>query len=490
MGPLLTASATELAGMVRTGAVSARELVDAHIARIEAVNPTVNAVVAERFADARREADRADAARSRHGVAKLPPLHGVPCTIKECFAVEGMPQTAGLMARRDYRASADATAVARLRDAGAIVLGVTNTSELCMWMESSNRVYGRTNNPYDRTRIVGGSSGGEGAIIGAGASPFGLGSDVGGSIRMPAFFNGVFGHKPTGTMVPSTGQFPNATGVGLRYLSTGPLCRRAEDLYPLLRILAGPDGRDSACQTWPLGDPDAVRLDRLRVYSVADNGRNPVSDELAQAQARAFAHLRERGARPVGGHWPALRDSFEIWSSMLGEASGVDVFKHTLGRSVRDLWWQLALWTVRRSPHTLPAIALGLIENIGVWTPRRTRRMIAAGEALRRALCEALGDDGVLLFPSYTKPAPRHYEPLLIRFEWAYTAIMNVMELPVTQVPLGLSRAGLPLGVQVVAGPGQDHIAIAVALELERAFGGWVPPWRDQHDRTGPGISR
>src|SRR5262249_8717417 len=152
--------------------------------------------------------------------------------------------TGGLYARRGKPATRDATAVKRLRAAGAIPLGVTNVSELCMWMESANTVYGRTSNPYDLARTPGGRSGGEGAIVGAGASPVGLGSDVGGSIRMPAFFCGVFGHKPTGGLIPNTGQFPIAENDALRYLTTGPLCRRAEDLWPIVRTLAGPDGED------------------------------------------------------------------------------------------------------------------------------------------------------------------------------------------------------------------------------------------------------
>lgn len=232
---LTTASAVALARRIRERSVTARAVVDAHIAHLERCNPTLNALVADRFAEARAEADLADEAVRRG--APLGPLHGVPCTIKEAFALTGMPNTSGLVARKGLRATRDATAVQRLRAAGAIPLGVTNVSELCMWMESDNRVYGRSNNPYDPRRIVGGSSGGEGAVVGAGGAPFGLGSDIGGSIRMPAFFNGVFGHKPSAGLVPGSGQFPMATGAATRYLTTGPLARRAEDLYPLLSVM-------------------------------------------------------------------------------------------------------------------------------------------------------------------------------------------------------------------------------------------------------------
>lgn len=153
----------------------------------------------------------------------LGPFHGVPISIKECFALEGMPNSAGLVSRKNYISKEDSTAVKRLRAAGFIPVGVTNTSELCMWMESSNKLYGITRNGYDPNHIVGGSSGGEAAIVSALGAPVGLGSDIGGSIRMPAFFCGVFGHKPTGGRVPGSGQFPVATGPALRYSKTQPM---------------------------------------------------------------------------------------------------------------------------------------------------------------------------------------------------------------------------------------------------------------------------
>jgi len=224
---LLTLSATELARRIRTGKNTSREVVGAHVEQVGRVNGVVNAMVEDRFADALREADEADEMVRSRLPGTLPPFHGVPCTVKESFALRGMPNSSGLVARRHVRASRDATAVGRLRAAGAIPMGVTNVSELCMWMETSNKVYGRTRNPYDPSRIVGGSSGGEGALIGAGASPFGRAADVGGSIRMPAFFNGVFGHKPTGGLIPNTGQFPCGANEAGRYLTTGPIARRA-----------------------------------------------------------------------------------------------------------------------------------------------------------------------------------------------------------------------------------------------------------------------
>jgi fatty acid amide hydrolase 2 len=205
---LLTLSGIELARRIRQGEASSAEVVERHIEQIERVNPRLNAVVRNRFEEARVEAKHADARVRAGNGAELPPLLGVPCTIKESISLSGMPNSSGMVSRAHLTASQDATVVERLRSAGAIPLGVTNVPELTIWAATFNRVYGRTNNAYDPRRVAGGSSGGEGAIVGAGASPFGIGTDLGGSIRAPSFCNGVFGHKPSGGLVPGTGQFP------------------------------------------------------------------------------------------------------------------------------------------------------------------------------------------------------------------------------------------------------------------------------------------
>ncbi len=475
MNELLLLSARRLAALIRAREITSRDAVEAHIAHVKRVNPVLNAMVEDRFDRARAEADAADRCVSEG--APLPPLHGVPCTIKECFALSGMRNTSGLVARGGVRAAADATSVSRVRAAGAIPLGVTNVSELCMWFETSNRVYGRTNNPYDPRRMVGGSSGGEGAIIGAGASPFGVGSDVGGSIRMPAFFNGVFGHKPSGGLVPGSGQYPMAENEAQRYNTTGPLCRRAEDLALLLPIVAGPDGIDTGCVPMAIGDPHGVDVASLVVLDVEDNGGTEVTADLRAAQRRCADHLARRGARIRRLSIDGLDASFEIWSAMLN-AAGDTSFATLLGNGTPvKAGAQLLRWTVRRSPHTLPALILAMLESANKrLLGDRNRRRIEEGRALRRSLTELIGERGVMLYPSFARPAPLHYLPLLRPFEFAYTAIFNVLEFPVRQVRLGLNERGLPIGVQVAAIHGNDHLTIAVALELERAFGGWVPP--------------
>ncbi|MCX5858531.1 MAG: amidase, partial [Proteobacteria bacterium] len=294
MESLLTLSGTRLAEMIRKREVTSAEVVETHIRYAQKVNPTLNAIIQDRFELARKEAREADEKVKTVPPEKLPPFHGVPCTIKECFALAGMPNTSGLLARKGVTAKDNAVTVSRLLSAGVIPLGVTNVPELCMWMETYNKIYGRTNNPYNPGHIVGGSSGGEGAIIGSGASPFGLGSDIGGSIRMPAFFNGIFGHKPTSLTVPNTGQYPVVHGDALRYLTTGPLCRRAEDLVPLMTILAGPDAEHPDLRSFIPKRVAEVKLSGLTVLDVSDNGVTPVSDDLRAAQKKCAEALAAR----------------------------------------------------------------------------------------------------------------------------------------------------------------------------------------------------
>ena len=266
---LLEASATELAALIHARAVSSREVVDVHIARIERVNPLINALANARFSEARREADAIDTKLAHTDRSEpSPPFLGVPCTVKEFFAVTGLPQTAGLLRRKEEVAKSDAVTVTRLREAGAVILGNTNVPEGGLWLETHNLIYGRTNNPWDLSRTSGGSSGGEGALIAAGGSPFGLGSDVGGSIRYPSAFCGIAGHKPSGRLVPNSGQYPTADGVASAYLSSGPMARRVGDLFPLLKVLAGPDAGDPITRAMELGDPSEVSLKGMVVVAL------------------------------------------------------------------------------------------------------------------------------------------------------------------------------------------------------------------------------
>ncbi|HVE69393.1 MAG TPA: amidase, partial [Solirubrobacteraceae bacterium] len=410
-----------------------------------------------------------------------PPDLGVPCTIKESIALAGMPNCAGLVARREHRATESAPTAARLLEAGAIPLGVTNVSEMTMWVESQNFVYGRTSNAYDPRRVAGGSSGGEGAAVGSGGSPMGLGTDIGGSIRLPAFFNGVFGHKASAWLVPNCGHFPPAEGAISRMLALGPLARRAEDLMPLLRIVAGPDPGDPDTRAGvELGDPAQVELRGKPVVLAEETSFIPVRRELREARERAAEALRDAGMevrrvplrsmrRAMDYYLTALRDgaarSFrDLLVEEMGETAKLGL-RHTLPGALR-----------RQGPHTWPTVILLAVERLAARTPSRmTRRALAAGDALAREVDDLL-DGGVMLHPPHPRVAPRHGRT--VGRPWIVTpmAVFNLLGLPVTQVPLGLNSRGLPLGVQVVGGMDDDHVTIAAAMELERRFGGWVPP--------------
>ena len=465
-------SATSLARAIREREVSARDVLEAHLELVEQVNPVVNAIVAERFDAAREEADAADARVAAGG--DLPPLLGVPCTVKESIAVAGMPNSAGLVARGEHRAEADAVTVRRLRDAGAIVLGVTNTSELTMWIEANNRLYGRTYSAYDQKRTAGGSSGGEGAAIGSGFAPFGLGTDIAGSIRLPAFFNGVFGHKPTWGLVPNSGSWPVTRGDAGRMLGTGPLARRAEDLLPLLRLLAGPDGEDELVREMPVGDVEDVPMDGLRVLLSYDASVFRTQRELHAARERASGALAAAGAKVEHVSLKDLRRAMELYLVALAEGAGVTT-EEVLKEAGVDIRWRQML--LPGGPHTPATWILLAAERIGQRGPQwHKQRALAAARSLTEEVEATLGD-AVLLHPPHGKVAPRHGRTVGRPWVLHQTAIFNLLGLPATAVPMGLTEDRLPTGVQVVAGPGRDHATIAVACELERVFGGWVPPW-------------
>jgi len=463
-------SAVDLAAGIRRREVTSLEIVDAHVQRLRATHAQINAVVADRYEDALAEAQVCDqriaqAALRGEPLDELPPLYGVPFTVKESIAVEGMPQTAGVLARKDQKGAVTATAVQRLIDAGAILLGVTNTSELTLWIESDNQIYGRTNNPYDRSRTAGGSSGGEGAAVGVGGSPFGIGADIGGSIRIPALFNGVFGHKPSRGLVPNTGIWPTVNPSAETLLATGPLTRRAEDLMPLLRILAAAD----------LPDPAEVSLDGLTVTTVENFTRWPLAPALRDARERAAGALASAGATVRTVSLPSWREVLLPFLAMLQDDPGshwrptrellTAQGDHSVG--IRDL-------VLGRGGHTLPT-RLTLLGEALPNSKKARRKMLARARELSEELEEAIGD-GVLLHPAQLTLAPKHRHTYGRPWLTNPASIFNLAGVPVTEVPIGLSPDGLPAGVQVAAGHGADHLTIAIAIELEAVFGGWRAP--------------
>ena len=289
------------------------EVVDAHLDRIAEVNPRLNAVVQVTAEAARARAREADAALTRGEL--WGPLHGLPMTVKDSLATAGVVTTAGTPGLRSYVPRTDATAVARLRQAGAILLGKTNCTELCGGGETDNLVYGRTNNPYDLERSPGGSSGGEVAIIAAGGSPLGLGSDFGGSIRGPSHLCGIAGLNPTMGRVPRTGHIPPYGGA-YDTARIGLMARFVEDLALALPIIAGPDGRDPSVVPVPLRDPAAVSLTKLRVAFHTDNGVFPPSADTVAVVRSAAQALADRGVRVEEACPPGLREIMAVAAAL------------------------------------------------------------------------------------------------------------------------------------------------------------------------------
>ncbi len=482
MNELLTMSATELARKIKKGEVNPVELTETHIRRIEAVNPNINAVIVPTFDQAMDQAKEAQEklAAGKGKESDLPPFFGVPCTIKDTFAVRGLTWVGGSYFRKNVIAGEDATVVKRMKDAGFIILGKTNVPEAAMWIESYNKVYGRTRNPYDLSRGVGGSSGGEGAIIAAGGSPAGVGSDIGGSIRYPSFFNGICGHKPTGGLLPQTGHWPPAGGKLATYFACGPMARRVEDLRPMLGLLAGPDGKDTSVQERPLDDPDKVDLKGLRVYYFTDIGIAKAGHEVKRAVMMAAQALEDRGC--VVEHWrpEGIERGVEIWSAALSTYTDHPFEELVFESSDTSYWPEAARFLVGKSRVTTPAMALIFTEIIG--RKFLSRQLAATAEKsvdLQRRIEDKLGDNGILLSPPFSTPAPKHNAPWLRLPAIGFCATFNVLEFPGTIVPVRWTSGGLPVGVLLTGARMSDHLTLAGAKALEEEYGGW---------RIAPGV--
>ncbi|HEY7077093.1 MAG TPA: amidase [Solirubrobacteraceae bacterium] len=428
---LAGAPAIELAALIRRRAVSAAEVVEAHARRIEEVNPAINAVVQ---LDAGRALARARAADDELARGeRVGPLHGVPFTVKDNFEAAGIEMAIGVPERVGVVAHQDATAVARLKAAGAILLGKTNCPPYGGGLETDNPVYGRTNNPYDLERTPGGSSGGEAAIVAACGSPCGLGTDSGASVRVPAHFCGLAAIKPTAGRVPVTGVIDDLGQIGALSdprTQVGVLARSVADVALVLSAVAGPDGRDGGVPPLALGDPAGVALRRLRVAVQIDNGVDPPTNETAATVAAAAEALRDAGAtvrearHPGGGH----ELTHAVWRSYGGEMS-----------------------------------AAGLYDLLRRW------------DAYRTEMLAFLEHHDLILCPVFPEPAPRHGgTPGPDGTDrTSHANPFNLTGWPAATVRCGTSPGGLPIGVQLAAAPWREDVALGAAAALERALGGW-----------------
>jgi amidase len=457
MEEVLALSGTRQAALIRDGELSSRALVEAHLARIDEVNPALNAVVEVLRDSALCAADVVD--RRRAAGEPMRPLEGVPFSIKDSIEVAGTVCSAGTLGFRNAEPSnQDATLVARLRSAGAIPLARTNLPDLLFSFESDNLIFGRTNNPYDHMRTSGGSSGGEAALIASCGSPFGLGSDAAGSVRVPAHYCGIASLKPTSGRLARTGHVPPAGGWLEMVWQIGPMARRVEDLWTMMPILLGMDGKDRTVVPMPYNDPAQVPLRDLRIAFFTNNGISaPDADtrEIIRAAAKALAsevHSVEE-CRP-----PGIEESYDLEMKMIGPDGGDglrDYLKDIGSTQVHPL---LDGWLNKLEPYRTDVAGFA-----GYWSSldKFRNRMYEFGQRF-----------DAIVSPVASTPAAPHgtsVDPEVFR-GFSYTMTYNLTGWPAAVVRGGTSHDGLPIGVQIAANPWREDVTLALARLIEGEY--------------------
>lgn len=506
--PILSLGASQLAKCIAAGEFSAREVVDAHIARIEAVNPQLNAVCVPIFDEARAAALRADEAQARGD--SLGPLHGVPVTIKECFHVAGTASTMGLSALREVIEKHDNPLVAQLRAAGAIVLGKTNVPQLMVLHETDNPIYGRTNNPWNVDRTPGGSSGGEAAIIAAHGSPLGLGSDLGGSIRIPAHFCGICGFKPTSYRLSKLGGVVNLRGMESLQFQPGPLARSVDDLELALRVLVDTPHSLNDYELPPVAwrSPDAVDVRGLRIAVWVGDDFVAPSKAVVRVLHEAAAALEAAGAIVEPITFPDTPEALRLYIAIVGADGGRDFRRLVAGSrldpritrmirlaGMRRSWRPVAAqWLKFRGQRKLADLFLHAGPRTADEYWQLTQRAATFTRDFLTTFAEQCFD--ALISPPHTLAAVLHGDAdadLLPAAGHAF--LMNLLGVPCGVVPAGRVQAtdiaverpvndaltgrcrrnergsvGLPVGVQVAAPHWRDDVALAVMRSLESHF--------------------
>ena len=447
-------TACALAEALRTRRVSAVEALDACLRQIETRNPALNAVVILDADAARSRARAADAALARGEL--WGPLHGVPFTLKDAFAAAGLRSTVGF-APMDHVSTTDATITSRLKAAGGILIGKTNVATLLGDYQSTNAIFGRTNNPWNLARTPGGSSGGSAAALAAGMTPFEIGTDLGGSIRIPSHFCGVYGLKPTENRVPSTGVFPFPTAMprGIRVMNTiGPMARSVEDLALLYRIIAGPDGQDTEVQPVPVETAPPADLKTLRIAVAPTLPGVATAGDIQAAVERLGSRLADEGAR------------VEVAS-----LAGIDAARD--GANTEELIGMM-LGAFEPKPDKQPTTLADYLSALN----RRDEAILAWETVL--ASCDALlcPIAMVTAFPHCPTGAPitvdgetTDYWPLA-----THSAVFNYTGHPAVAIPCGSDRDGLPIGLQLVGRRWSEARLLAVAQAVAPIAGGFVRP--------------
>ena len=465
MNEIVFSPATKQLELLRNGKISVSELADAHIRQIERLNPQLNALVDFDAERVRTQARQLDGTRDPRG-----PLHGLPVTIKSSIATAGYRCELGSTLHKGHIPEQDAVVVARLRAAGALILGTTNCPEFLMAYETANRVYGRTLNPWDLERSPGGSSGGESAAIAAGLSAAGLGSDSGGSVRVPAHFTGICALKPTPGRVPGRGHMPPCVGPFAILGAIGPMARTIGDIELLFSVLAGQDPHDPISPPVSLRKPSLDDLRKLTIGYFEDDGLVPVTPETRLAIHSAVQVLREAGFLVEPFRPGQLEPLRKLWTRFFVQC-GALFYEPEIQGKLDQL-----------SP--IFSEFLSIADAAGDLSTRELLFGLAELDLLRSKFLAEMSEFPVLLCPVASIPAFRHNERLWtidgtsVKYLDAvrHTQWFNATAMPAAVVRVGSSPDGLPIGVQIAARPFDDEIALSVAAVIDAAFGYRIPP--------------
>ena len=478
-------TASDLCQAIQTKQVTAVAALEHFISRYETLNPALNAIVVPRFEEARERAQAADAALANGDL--WGPLHGLPMTVKETYEVAGWPTTAGAKDLIDHLPKTTAPAVQRLIDAGAVLFGKTNTPLYAMDIQTYNKVYGTTNNPWDLKRTPGGSSGGSAAAVAAGLSFLEIGSDIGGSIRTPAHFCGVYGHKPSWNIIPLEGHIPGPPGTKSEpdLAVAGPLGRSAADLHLAIDILAGPSQRNAIAWQFKLPAPRHKALADYRVAYWFDEEEHPIDSPIRQKYTEVLSTLEKAGVKTV----QAIPDTFDkirlTYHRLLAGALGASIPAKDYDTMQRFRKLYPLIKRSRAVPDLLDDYVKAMVQSHKDWMRTNEAR------AKLQARCdEFFAEYDILLMPVAPVTAfehshkgnvlnrtltingrPHPYGDLM-----TWIGLATAAGLPATSAPIGQTAAGLPTNIQIIGPHLEDHTPIAFAGHLAQLIGGFTPP--------------
>lgn len=469
---ILKSSATVMAEAIRQKQISSVELLDALLRHIEKVNPSINAIVQLDAQRARESAQKCD-----HLLAKgflLGLFHGVPFTAKDIYNTQGILTTLGTLGLRNHIPDHDATVITALKNAGAILIGKTNVPEFCSSAETDNLIYGATKNPYDFSRTAGGSSGGEAAIIASAGSPFGIGSDSAGSLRIPAHFCGISTIRPSVGRVACSRNFRGLNPeIGIRIgiegllSADGPMARYVEDLYPLLKVISKPDGVDpNVVSELPLVNPEEVEIEELKIAYFDDNHIFSPAAEIKHYVSQSAKLLADCGAEMTEISADFMHHAVDILMQLTTAFQTVQSIEAQLisvGTKVPSPTLSKLLDRIRRESRTPSNLAVALA-NLDYYRSTVTQSLFPYDAVIcpvlpfvATSLHDSLLDDH--LFPAIS-----------------YCVSFSLAQYPAAVVRVGQDEVGLPIGLQIVTKPWHEHIALAIAKKLEESLGGWQPP--------------